>query len=332
MKGKAILGIDGGGTYTRVAVTDIEGTLLSYVEWKGGAFKLKDAKANENVFNAIHAATTKANCELCDIVALTAGIAGYDRESDLEWVRELTNIDGLNCSQQHVSDFVIAHIGALLFKPGIISISGTGSVIFGITETGWQIRNHNFHHYAPTAARCLTYNCVYKIIAGEIDQTDSDLINSVLMHFKVKNLFDLIKLGSEGFEKDYRDRDRLFGDFAPVITSAALNGSHLAVDICKQAAVDIVTGIKLVGACFESDAILAALIGGVANSTFISNAVKNILSEEDNTRYILAKPALPAVLGAVIMAMRLDSIEVNERIQDNLFKGAGIILTSNCLL
>jgi len=145
------------------------------------------------------------------------------------------------------------------------------------------------------------------------------------MHFKVNNLSDLIELGSEGFENDYRKRIKLFGDLAPVITTAALNGSCLAVEICKQAAVDIVTGIRLVGACFESDAILAALIGGVANSTFIHNAVQNMMSEENNKRYSLVKPALPAVLGAIIMAMQLKRIDVNERIQDNLYKGAEII-------
>lgn len=329
MKGKVLLGIDGGGTYTRVAVTDLDGVLLSYVEWKGGAFIYKDAKAKDNVFNAVQQAVKQADCTLGDIVAFTAGIAGCDNECDLGWVRDVTNIDGLDCPRQHTSDAEIAHRGALLFQPGIISISGTGSVIFGITETGRHVRSHAFHYYSATASRCLTYNCVYKIIAGEIDHTDDDLVQRVFAYFNVNTLSELVTLGSAGFVADYGQREKFFGDFAPVITAAALHGSQVAAGICNQVAADIVMGIKIVGACFESDAIQTALIGSVSNSTFINHAVQKILSAEHHQRYVYVKPALPAVLGAITMAMRSHHIHIDERIQHNIAESAETILSQN---
>lgn len=329
MKNKAILGIDGGGTYTRAAITDTEGNLLSYVKWQGGAFIYKDSKAKENVFNAVHEAVKKANCTLGDVIGVTAGIAGYDKESDLEWVSKLTKIDGLNCPQHHVNDAVIAHRGALLLKPGIISISGTGSVIYGITETEKCIRNYDFHHYSNTAARCLSYDSVYKIIAGETDRTDNDFVNTVFNHFEVNDLSALTKLGSEGFINDYAKRDKLFGDLAPAVTAAALSGSHLAEQICDKVASDIVTGIRLIGACFESESVSAALIGGVANSPVIKNGVKKILNTESNNKnYLLVEPALPAVLGAVIMEMQKNDITLNDQILNNLYEGAETISKS----
>jgi glucosamine kinase len=325
MPDNVVLGIDGGGTYTRVAITDLDGNLRSYVEWKGGASIHKDSNAKENVFNAIHLAAKKANCELDNIVSLVAGIAGYDKESDLEWVRELTNIDGLKGVSQHVNDAVIAHKGALISKPGIIAISGTGSIIYGITETERHIRNYDLYYYANTAARCLSYNSVHRIIAGETDQTDNEFVNKVVKHFSANDLSALVKYGSEGFIHDYKQRTKLFGDMASIVTDAALEGSNLAINICSQAASELVTGIRLIGANFKSDTVSVALIGSVANSRFIKNTIYKTLSQKNNKEYLIKEPVLPAVLGAIILALQLNKKDINNKILDNLIKGAVII-------
>jgi glucosamine kinase len=325
MPDKVVLGIDGGGTYTRVAITDMDGTLLSYVEWKGGASIRKDSNAKENVFKAVQEAAKKANCELNNIVGVVAGIAGYNNESDLEWVQELTKIDGLKCVSQHVNDAVIAHKGALISKPGIIVISGTGSVIYGITETERHIRNYDFHYYTGTAARYLSYHSVHKIIAGETDQTDNEFVDKVYKYFSVNDLPALVKYGAEGFVQDDKQRTKLFGDMASIVTDAALEGSQLANNICSHAASELVTGIRLIGANFKSDTISVALIGSVANSKFIKNTIYKALSQKNNKEYLMKEPVLPAVLGAIILAIQLNKKDINERILNNLIKSAEII-------
>lgn len=319
---KVLLGLDGGGTYTRIAITDMDGNLLSYVEKKGASSLHKDLQAAQNVHNAVYESVDKAGCSLGDIVGIAAGVAGLDGDSDLEWARELTHIDGLECVSRHVNDAVVAHVGAFLSKPGIISISGTGSINFGITESGKHIRNYDFHHYNATAARFLSYDIVYRIIAGEADQSDSGLVKQALNHFGVRDLSELVELGLQGFVKDSRARDKQFGDFAPMVTDAAMKGSNLAMEICNQAAADIVTGIKLVGACFDSDTVSVALIGSVANSGYIKAAIDRDLSEKANKRYMLSEPVLPAVLGAIILAMELNGMDMDERILNNLSRSA----------
>jgi len=68
------------------------------------------------------------------------------------------------------------------------------------------------------------------------------------------------------------------------------------------------------------------LVGSVANSAFIKNRVTKILNEEKhNKKYILTEPKLPPVLGAVIMAMQLIGIAVNDQILNNLYKSAETI-------
>jgi len=135
----------------------------------------------------------------------------------------------------------------------------------------------------------------------------------------------LIKNNSKTHKKYNLQRDKLFGDFAPVVTEAASNGSKLAQRVCVQAAEEIAAGIRLVGDCFKSETVLTALVGSVANSAFIKKTVGDILSGE---KHRLAEPALPPVFGAVMAAMQLNDIEIeiSEQVKNNLLKGYEIIL------
>ena len=325
MSKKIIMGMEGGGTFTRIAIADTYGNLLAYVKHNGSAHPRKDPAAKQNIRNAMHEALKIAGCRIEDIISLTAGMPGYDKESDLTWVRDLTDIEGLICPIQHVNDATVANIGAFVFKPGIIAISGTGSITYGITETERHIRNYDFYHYAATAARFLSFDCVHKIIAGETDDTDADLIADVCRHFGVSSVTALALLGADGFMEDRPQRDKHFGRLAPVLTQAAACGSNLAIQICKKAAADIVTSIKVVGACFESDIIPVVLIGSVVHSAVIHDSVKELLAKEgQGKRYHLTEPSLPPVLGAVIMAFKLCGMDVDGDILANIRKAAAL--------
>ncbi len=329
MQNNIVLGIDGGGTYTRVAVADADGRLLSYVEHKGAASVHKDANAKQNVCHAVHTAVEQAHRTLDDVAAVVAGVAGYDDEEDEAWVRSLTDIDGLACASQHVNDAVIAHRGALLSQPGIISISGTGSIIFGITEDGQHVRNYNFNHYAATAARFLSYDCIHRIIAGETDDTDAQLIRQAFAHFAVDDVSELTRLGMAGFAQGRHDQIKLLGDFGPIVTGAASAGSQLAARVCARAAGDLVTGVRLLGACFASDRVSVAFMGSVAGSPFIHRALRDVFAHSMNKLYRIVEPALPAVLGAVMMALQMhtqtDASDMPPQTLGNLRKAAAVV-------
>ena len=71
-----ILGIDGGGTYTRAALTDMDGKFVSSVERPGAASMHKDPNARENVHGAVREVLGKAGRSLSDIAAAAIGTAG----------------------------------------------------------------------------------------------------------------------------------------------------------------------------------------------------------------------------------------------------------------
>ena len=138
MTSRVVLGVDGGGTYTRAMIADIDGRVLAYAE-TGGSNPSHHPRAEENAREAIQQALAAAGCEPGEVEALVAGFAGLDGPEDPDWADRFTAVPGLVCPRLSVNDAVIAHAGALLSRAGIIAISGTGSIVFGVTPDGRQV-------------------------------------------------------------------------------------------------------------------------------------------------------------------------------------------------
>lgn len=315
-----VIGIDGGGTHTRVMVSDLEGTALSYIE-RGSASIYKDEHATHNVREAITEALHLAGRSCEQVQALAAGIAGYDDPSDLEWITPLTDLPGLTCPKWHVNDAVSAHSGALMTKPGIVVIAGTGSIITGITEDGQYIRNYDFHHYAASAARFISYDAVFETLAGHTNETDSDLIRLMLEHWNMSSIDKLAAAAKRGFTGDQRERDKQFGEFAPVLTIEAEKGSSVAVRVCSRAIDQMKVGIELIASSFVSDEVLVTFIGSVVNSPYFYQALSGQLTSAGrNKRYAVVKPQFAPVAGSVLLALKNLNIPIDEAIINNLHK------------
>lgn len=304
MDASIVVGIDGGGTHTRVMVCDLEGKQLAYLEGNGAASFHKDKNAVQNVRTAITDAIAIAGRRAEDVRCLAAGIAGYDTPEDLAWVAELTDVPGLSCPKLHVNDAVSAHAGALLAKPGIVAISGTGSIILGVTETGRQIRNYDFHHYAASAARFIAYEAVFEVLAGNGSSSDESLLLTMLRHFEVNSLEQLSEFARLGFQSDRRERDRRFGQFAPYVTEAAENGSAIARTVLNRAAEQLKVGIEMIASGFECDEVQVAFIGSVISSPYLSRTLTELLAYGRNKHYIVTPPKLEPVAGSVLLALK----------------------------
>lgn len=296
-----LLGVDGGGTYTRVVCTDLEGHILAQSQ-RGGANPSKNADAEQNVQGALGEALEKANLSPAQIAGLVAGIAGLDEPADMEWAERFTTLAGMSIKPVCVNDAVIAWAGALGLQPGIIVIAGTGCILFGVTESGRQIRNYDFHHYANATARDLTFNAVFRFLAGEEQEADQPFIAQLLKHFGIENRRSLALHAAQNDLRDRRELMRLYGDAAPLITQAAEQGLPLATAVCDQAARELAQGVRLLSSLFESDVISYALIGGVAQSTPIRERLTTHLAIANNPQYQVQKAPLPPEAGAILMA------------------------------
>lgn len=155
-------------------------------------------------------------------------------------------------------------------------------------------------------------------MAGDLDETDDEIVRDLLKHFNVKCISELSQLGKAGFEKIENKRIELFGSFAPKITDAAVRNSNMSQAVCEQAALNIATGIKMIGGCFEADTIKVALTGSVANSKYIKAKIEQYLSNTRNKAFVLVEPVLQPELGGIVIAMQEMGILVDEKIIWNL--------------
>lgn len=312
-----VIGIDGGGTHTRVMAVDFAGNVLSYIE-KGASSIYKDLQASQNVRQAIDEAINQAGRNVKQVRMLTAGIAGFDSESDNEWVLPLTTLEGLDCRKEHVNDAVVAHSGALLTEPGIVVISGTGSIIYAVTEEGQQIRNYDLHQYAASAARFLSYDVTFELLAGNIDDSDQRLVHDILQFWKLSSVEELSQLALHGFVDDQRERNRMFAQLAPAITKAAVENSKLAQIVCDRAVHQILVGVEILASYFSDPEVKVSLIGSVVNSDYFQQRLTSRMNEGNNKRYELIQPIFSPVVGAVLLALKQLKIPIVPDLLHNL--------------
>ncbi|MEK3886434.1 ATPase [Bacillus sp. FSL K6-3431] len=314
-----VIGLEGGGTKTRVMVADLKGNVIGYKE-SGSAHPDKDPFAKKHIRESVLGALKNAKVELNQVQFFIAGLPGYHKKEDLEWAIPLINIDGLTSPRLIVNDSEVGHAGAFLFEPGIMTISGTGSNIMGSTENGRIIFNGSFGHYAPTAARFLSYDAVYRILAGQTLPEDQPLVSKFMDFWDIQLEHEFRERASQQFINDRMERDRQFGLMAPMLTEAALEGVPLAKKVCENAVRSLENGIRLVGGSFHEQRVKVCFVGSVIRSTYIRNQLTTVLQETSNKDYQVIEPILSPVAGAVAMALKKCGIKMGEDLLASLLQ------------
>ncbi len=138
---KLYLGVDGGQSHTEAIIADERGNVLgrgtggasNHAEIPGGRERLQNA-ITDSVGEALKTANLPALSEIV-FASVHCGMTG-----GAIYKEEIINaiIKAENLTVGH--DAPTALFGATAGKPGIVVIAGTGSVVFGINETGETAR------------------------------------------------------------------------------------------------------------------------------------------------------------------------------------------------
>ncbi|HEY3366852.1 MAG TPA: BadF/BadG/BcrA/BcrD ATPase family protein [Symbiobacteriaceae bacterium] len=137
---QAVVGIDGGGTRTRCLVADPSGTILG--EGQAGPANYQvvgQQEAAANLRAAVQMALAAAGLTQSGVVAACAGLAGVSRPEDRPWMEAALSFLA-PAPTQVVADARIALEGALGGAPGVVVISGTGSIALGMNAAGELVR------------------------------------------------------------------------------------------------------------------------------------------------------------------------------------------------
>ncbi|MGH4051419.1 MAG: N-acetylglucosamine kinase [Clostridium sp.] len=128
-----IIGVDGGGTKTEAVAYSLEGKELGKGRSGFGNLLLNFKQALKNIINAV---------ELCkdgineyggnlDCLCIYVGLAGLETIGYKEKIENVLK-EKFNCKVEVCNDAEIAHAALLKGKDGIMTISGTGSICYGL--------------------------------------------------------------------------------------------------------------------------------------------------------------------------------------------------------
>jgi N-acetylglucosamine kinase-like BadF-type ATPase len=136
---KLVVGVDGGGTRTRAVVLDGDRILGEGTSGPSNPLRVGIANGAAAIREAIDKACAAALIDRDDLVAAGVGLAGVRRKDIRTRMRDVL-IETLGIKNiELMTDGEIALYGATDGAPGIVVISGTGSICVGANRQGKHV-------------------------------------------------------------------------------------------------------------------------------------------------------------------------------------------------
>jgi glucosamine kinase len=131
-----VIGLDGGGTYTRIALADLEGRELVRRTGPPGLIDPRHPGRSGAALVRLVRETADAAATTLPVAGLCAGLAGAGSDEARRVVRRELAASGVAARLAVIQDGEIALEGALAGEAGILLVAGTGSVALGRAEDG----------------------------------------------------------------------------------------------------------------------------------------------------------------------------------------------------
>jgi glucosamine kinase len=241
MIGSAIvLGLDGGGTRTRVSVAQ-NGRILAFAE-NGSIKRLRvgAAAAEENLRALLVEVYKQAG--VAQLAAACAGVASSKMPGVQEWITAVFADFNIPRSEI-VGDEVIALDAAFKGGPGILQIAGTGSNCIGrAPDGGWETCGGWSSRLGDEGSGYwIGLHAVRRALRAYDHEEPTRILDAVGELWGAKDIDDLINIGDASPGPD-------FAALAPHISQLAEEGDAVAQGVLKQAAADLVDSVLLVRA------------------------------------------------------------------------------------
>lgn len=295
-----IVGVDGGGSKTRCAVSDGV-TILGRGTSNGcNIVRLGEATARASIQSAIREAFLAANLKPESAQAACIGIAGsgvlHVRGAVLSIVQEL-----LKCPVAIVGDQEIAFEAAFGALPGILVIGGTGSIAFGRGNDGKTTRagGHGFiisdEGSGQWIGRTAVSSCLRALDAG----TQTTLLPLLLNAFRVATVSEMIEAANAVPLPN-------FSGLLPIVLQASQGGDAIAVEVLQKAGQELAKLAKLVAGKLDLNPpdFRVAMAGGVfEHCALVREEFQRSLKSSHPQATVIAGVAEP-LLGALSLARK----------------------------
>jgi N-acetylglucosamine kinase-like BadF-type ATPase len=141
MSNRLIIGMDGGGTKTRVMVKERpDGETLFEQNFGMSNYNNIGVEGLRTVFREIYEIVVSRFQERLQDAILVLGSAGVDRQKDVDIYLSALKESGFTCQLEVVNDAEIALVGGNGARKDALMIAGTGSIVVGIDTEGKMVR------------------------------------------------------------------------------------------------------------------------------------------------------------------------------------------------
>ena len=142
-----LIGIDGGGTHSRLLAVRTDGTVIGAVTGSSTNVESNEAAVvRQNVLQLLDELVSTYRVSLDDCAALCIGTAGVDTRSSRRKVEEMIESFAINIPYKVVNDAVIGLYANTQGNPGIMLIAGTGSIAYGLNRKRdeWRVGGYGY--------------------------------------------------------------------------------------------------------------------------------------------------------------------------------------------
>jgi N-acetylglucosamine kinase len=227
-----VLGIDAGGTKTVCYLADSHGDVLA--EARGGGANLQ-AVGELEVEKVLHHVMDAAIGDRPVVPAVIClGIAGVDRPDDAALVRTIMRRIGYKARVLVVNDALVALEAGAPRQPGVVIISGTGSISYGRNARGEAARSGGWGYVlGDEGSGYWIGRAALRAVLREADKRGpkTALTQMLLEHFGVGQAQGLIH---EVYHTNLKPS--AIGALARSVQAAFLLGDKAAVGILRSAA------------------------------------------------------------------------------------------------
>ena len=298
-----VLGIDGGGTKTKCAVTRDGVVIGSATTGASNLVRGTDADVRSALHAAIRSACDTANVTPGEIEAACIGAAGAARESIANRVHAMVT-EILRCPVEVVGDMQVAYDAAMHGGPGVIVISGTGSIAYGRNERDESARAGGWGSIISDegSGYWIGRNAVAAVFRAFDNGRSTGLTRHIMDAWKTFTRDELIAKANTNPQPN-------FAELAPAVFQSALEGDPMSQELLSDAGGELAKLVKVVlRRLFPvGQAVQVAAIGGVfTNSIILYKAFENSLRAERQEAVVRVLTDDP-VDGALFRAERLIS-------------------------
>ena len=311
-----VLGIDGGGTKTVGLLCGLNGKVFSKVTvGPTNPNSLGYETVEKEIKRLIETLHSQTPDKFKFISSVFAGMSGVDREDDKERMIQLFHkYLPERCHIQVDNDAVNALYSGTFGKPGVVNISGTGAITFGINEQKVRTRvgGWGFLLGDPGSGYSIG-NRALKAVFDEYDGFgEKTILSSTILNFlNLEKTTDLISV-----IYDLKKSRQTIASLSRLVVQAAEEGDITGKEILHQAGVEMGTSIRrLILKLYKDERnqeIPIVLAGGIYNNSewFVPSIEKCL--EFDHLKPQVITPVLPPVAGSVIAAILHTGEEIGE--------------------